>query len=106
MIVGRGDSSPRLTDNFSGPRPAQFSENVFQNVGRRVTGIDEELGNPLVRVIEQQQAAGRIAITAVVMAILNVIIGLRQLGTAVHGLDKHTPKIEAKVNTVDRDRLG
>src|SRR5882672_6797476 len=64
MVSGGGHPSPWLTHNFTRTRAAEFCENVFQNVGRRMTRIDEEFRNPLIRIIEQQQTTRRLSIAA------------------------------------------
>src|SRR5437660_1624900 len=62
MVPGGRYPPPWLTHNFTRTRTAEFRKNVFQNVGRRMTRIDEEFRNPLIRVIEQQQTARRLSI--------------------------------------------
>src|SRR5215471_14798460 len=64
MVVGTGKLSPGVAENGGFPRAAQFREDVFQDVCRRVTRVDEKFGNPFIGVIEQQHTACRLAISA------------------------------------------
>ena len=62
MVPGSRQFAPGIAYNGSFAVAAQLSENVFENLGRRVARIDQELRNPFVGVIEEQQAARRLSV--------------------------------------------
>ena len=77
VIFRVGELPPGIAQDRGFTGAAQFSEDIFQNVCRRVTGVDEELGNPFIGIAEEQQTSCRFAVTAGTADFL--VIGLHRI---------------------------
>src|SRR4030095_7818754 len=64
MIFGVGESAPGVADNGRFAGAAKLAKHVFQNVGWRMTRVDEEFGNPFVGIVEQQDTTRGSAVAA------------------------------------------
>src|SRR5262249_15766416 len=64
VVPGGGNLEPWFAHNLFRTGGAELGKDVFQNVGPWMARIDKEFWNPLVRIVEQQQTARRLAVAA------------------------------------------
>src|SRR6516162_7789290 len=90
MILRAGEFSPIFSYDLALFGSADFPENIFQYLSRRMARIDEEFRDPFVRVIKQQQTSGLFAVPTGAPDLLIVgFNGIRDIGV------NHKPNLAA-----------
>src|SRR5579871_5415144 len=95
MVPGARKLPPFVAHNLLLSRPANFPEDVFQNVCGWMAGVDEKFRNPLVGIAEQQETPRRRTVASGSANLLIICLdGVRNIRMGnkpdVAAIDSHT----------------